>query len=105
MNKLEQHRDEYNFALNQIPKLDVFIENNLVQNYVHEITKSYNDLFHILQENLNKIKEKIKNPKVPKVLESSSDTLQLINQIIGKINQDINLYNQKLRNRSNFIKV
>ena len=99
MNKLEQHRDEYNFALNQIPKLDVFIENDFVQNYVHEITKSYNDLFNILQENLNKIKEKIKNPKVPKLLESSSDTLQLINQIIVKINQDINLYNQKLRNR------
>ena len=47
MNKLEQHRDEYNFALNQIPKLDVFIENDFVQNYVHEITKSYNDLFNI----------------------------------------------------------
>lgn len=99
INKLDNFRVEYQSAMNQLPKLDAFTQNQFAKNYIEEISEKYSNLEKVLKQNLQKIESKIKNPKTVQELLSSSDELQLFNQVLDKINNEINLYNSRLRNK------
>ncbi len=86
INNLEAFKTEYQAAIDQLPKLDSFTKNEFAENYVLDLTEKYNNLEKIFKDNLQKIEIKIKNPKTNQELLSSSNELQLFNQILEKIN-------------------
>lgn len=97
--KLENFRVEYQSAVNQLPKLDTFTQNKFAKDYIAELTAKYNDLENMLKKNLQQIENKISNPKTEQTLTSSSNEIQLFNQVLDKINNEINSYNLRLRNK------
>ena len=86
------------FFLEHVKK-DFFDENEK-----DKITSLFDELVNILQNNLRKIDDKIRNPSQPVTLEQTDKKILEINKFIADRNQDIDRFNSKVKNYDQTIK-
>ena len=95
---LKSLKDEYE-NLEDIFAKDNFIKDFLDKEQKLSMEKKFNALNGIFKKNINKINEKISNPRNDIKLLSSSDILMEINKEVGVINSIIDSFSEKIENK------
>jgi len=99
MDVLENLRKRYVTARNELLDIGTYTNHKFAQDHVVSLSKKHQELLDILGSNIAKIQEKIKNPKLPQTLKSSSKALASINNEVSAINTATQAYNDRLKNR------
>ena len=94
----------------QLPKLDIpsleyFGNNIIVDKYIKDIEIILKDIETIIKENIRKMEIKIQTPNVEVELETTENKFSELNDIITLINEDIKQYNEKIMNKQNSLRV
>ncbi|MCV3420780.1 AAA family ATPase, partial [Campylobacter lari] len=97
---LMELKNRYEILLDNIPKIDKYYRNQILDEYDFKFEKLYNDVISVLFNNLKIIDEKIKVPdKILKFSDSKSAIEQFNNYIIEK-QQEIIKYNELIDNKN-----
>ena len=101
---LEKLKKQYQAAIDQLPKLESFTDHAFANERKSVISSKYQLLKSALVNNVSKIDEKIKSPKATVSLVSSIELVSDFKESISGVNELVNEYNKKLRNRESSLK-
>lgn len=76
-----------------------YTDHQFAENHVATLTKKHQELIELIRVNVSCIEQKIKNPKLPQVLKSTTKVLEAFNEEVRAINAYIDDYNTRLINR------
>jgi wobble nucleotide-excising tRNase len=97
---LERLESDYKKAIFSLPNLNTIIDHPLATDSKQEIEHLHSNLLNILNANLAKISDKLKNPRGTQTLTSSGDAIATLNKKIEGINQLVSEHNTRLQNKS-----
>ena len=103
--KLEKMLEKYKEYVTDIPRIEYFGHNIIVDKYIKDIESILQDIENIFKENIRSLENKIQTPNVMMTLESTKEKLSELNTIIDTINEDIKQYNNKIENKQNSLNV
>lgn len=103
--KLERLLEKYQGYKLDIPSLEYFGNNIIVDKYIKDIEIILKDIETIIKENIRKMEIKIQTPNVEVELETTENKFSELNDIITLINEDIKQYNEKIMNKQNSLRV
>ncbi|EAL6173724.1 hypothetical protein GHH57_08555, partial [Campylobacter jejuni] len=99
--EIKKLNDEYQNLSSNIPSIETFYRGNILDDKNLEFEKLYSQVKLKLEENIIKIKEKIKEPSKKIELEKTNEVFQNFNDYIKEIQQKIIEFNSKLDNCKN----
>ncbi len=99
LGELEQLLKTYRAAIEALPALSIFTDHASAQKYKVSISSKYQSLVDALGSNVRKMEEKFKSPKAPVSITDTSDVVADFNSEIGQINAEVDVYNDRLKNR------
>lgn len=99
MDELDNLLKRYTFELENLPEINTFTDHPFSQERRGFLSNKYHELTEHLRRNISKIKEKINNPKTPIKLEETLTNIADFNNEVNAINETINDYNDRLKNR------
>lgn len=97
--EIEKLNDDYKNLLSNIPSIETFYRGDILDDKDLEFEKIYSQVTSKLQENIRKIKEKIKEPGKKIELEKTDEVFENLNNYIKQIQQKIIEFNGKLDNQ------
>lgn len=97
--RLEQLQSEYQRLLSQFPNAEFFVSNRFSLPYIQDIVNQHQKIIDAIQTNDSLISEKRRNPKQKIQLIETLPLLEIANQVIAKVNKDIEKFNIKLKNK------
>lgn len=104
LKKLEEFLATYKNSINEIPTKEFFENNSKYAIYKDRFESKHERLLRIINDNQNKIKEKIKLPSISLILENSEKSLVELNGVIESINKEITEHNDNLEKKDNLKK-
>lgn len=102
--EIEKLNDDYKNLLSNIPSIETFYRGDILDDKDLEFEKIYSQVTSKLQENIRKIKEKIKEPGKKIELEKTDEVFENLNNYIKQIQQKIIEFNGKLDNQESELK-
>lgn len=99
MEQLETLRARYVSAIGQLRDLKSYTEHPFAREHVAPLSFKYQAVSDTLRSNLERIENKIKNPKAPETLADSSGLIENFNREVAAINKAVDDYNDRLNNR------
>lgn len=96
---LEKLQAEYIAYQVSLQDVAIYTDNPFAEKRVAAITKTHRELIELVRKNASCIEQKVKNPKLPQILESTENAIDAFNDEVEKINSDISEYNTRLKNR------
>lgn len=90
----------YKESIFSLPSREKITEHSFAADSKIELEKLHDNCINILNANLTKISQKLKNPRTDLVLASSVDAIEKLNEAINKINELVDDHNLKLQNKS-----
>jgi wobble nucleotide-excising tRNase len=99
MENLGDFRARYASGVEQLSDIKAFTDHPFAQEYVDVLSLRYQEFEKILSGNVVDIEKKIKSPKDPRPLVDSKAALEHFNQCVTAINEVIENYNERLKNR------
>lgn len=99
LDELAQLLKKYRTVFDSLQGLSSFTDHPFAQKRKDSITNKYKLLVDALQVNARKIEAKLMSPKVPATLSDTTGLIADFNSAIGKINAEVDEYNDKLKNR------
>jgi len=100
INKLQILEKNYREAISTIPNREVFLNHPYVTESKSILETLHDNCIRLLNSNLTKISQKIKNPRTEQMLENSTDVIAQFNKAITTINVLIDDHNSKVKNMS-----
>lgn len=97
---LEKLERDYKTAISSLISLTTITNHPFATDSKQEVELLYKNIIIILNANLAKISDKLKNPRTIQNLTSSSDAIAALNKKIEGINQLVAEHNTKLQNKS-----
>lgn len=97
--ELDNLRKEYRAAIDRLPDISNFTSHPFAEEHKTKLEKLYNDCIRILENNIQEIEEKLKNPRSEKELLNSKPTFDAFNVEVDYINAKIKQHNTRLSNR------
>ena len=97
--EIEKLNDDYKNLLSNMPSIETFYRGDILDDKDLEFEKIYSQVTSKLQENIRKIKEKIKEPSKKIELEKTDEVFENLNNYIKQIQQKIIEFNGKLDNQ------
>ncbi|MEE2730694.1 MAG: AAA family ATPase [Pseudomonadota bacterium] len=104
INSLEKMRAEYIEYQAGILDISSYTDHPFSVEHVAMLTKRHSDLVNLIRENVTFVEKKIKNPKFSQALKSTAKAVEAFNEEVREINLDINVYNEKLKNRESTLR-
>ncbi|MEW7987654.1 MAG: AAA family ATPase [Candidatus Thiodiazotropha sp.] len=95
---LEKLRTDYIADQAGLLDISIYTDHQFAEKYVATLTNKHQELVNLVRENISRIEQKIKSPKLPQALKSTKNALESFNEEVKAINADINDYNTQLRN-------
>lgn len=92
-------RERYVSFVAQLPDIETFTAHPFAHEFADALSIKYRNFEKILHSNVARIEQKIKNPKMPLPLTDSREELDYFNQQVTAINESIEDYNERLKNR------
>ena len=102
--EIEKLNDDYKNLLSNMPSIETFYRGDILDDKDLEFEKIYSQVTSKLQENIRKIKEKIKEPSKKIELEKTDEVFENLNNYIKQIQQKIIEFNGKLDNQESELK-
>lgn len=99
INTLENLRAKYIFGLENLLDINIFTGHSFASEHVGSLLTKYQAITITLNSNAEKINQKIKNPKIPQTLTSSTTAVTEFNREVASINEAIAIHNERLKNR------
>jgi wobble nucleotide-excising tRNase len=96
---LESLKTRYVAALEQLLDITTFTNHPFAHERAESLAIKHQALTDTLRRNVAKIENKIKSPKVPQLLEESKRATADFNQEVTTVNDAIDAYNERLKNR------
>lgn len=104
MNALEELRKRYVAALDELRDISLYANHKFMGDRLVSLSKKHQELLDIIGSNVACIEQKIKNPKVSRLLSDSSAALISFNDEVKAINVEIQAYNDRLKGRESALK-
>lgn len=99
LERLEALKERYISALKQLLNVSEFTEHPFSNERADSLSIKYQTVVDTLRENIARIEQKIKSPKAPQALTDSTAKLADFNHEVITINEAIDAYNERLKNR------
>lgn len=97
---LMELKNRYKILLDNIPKIDKYYRNKILDEYDFKFKKLYNDVVSVLFNNLKIIDEKIKAPNEILKFSDSEGAIEQFNNYIIEKQQEIIKYNELMDNKN-----
>ncbi len=100
LDKVKKLLSKYEDSVNKhIPKKNIFQNYPFIENKKHEFENLYNTLSAVLNNNKEKIKNKIQTPSQQSLMKNSKKAIDDFNNFIQTINEKITAHNHKMDNK------
>lgn len=90
---------QYSSQSTQISRSKAFDEYIILQPIKNEYELTFNTLLSVVKRNIKEIEKKLEKPSLPIAIEVTKDIIRKLNEIIGKANLLIKIYNEKLKQK------
>ena len=103
LKKIEEYVEKYTNSWNAL-SLYIFDSSSVVEKYKKDFELQFEKARNIIENNLSKMQNKLKAPSMRVELTSSEQSINELNEVIKKINVEINAYNKKIDNKEAVLK-
>ena len=101
---LKSLEESYRTAIENMHDISQYVNHESAEDSKVELEKLYSDCIQVLHANLRNIQDKIKNPRIEKVLEDSEPIFNKFNEALECINVKIRQHNKKITDREAYLK-
>lgn len=99
LEEIDNYYNQYKEYYKSIPSKDDYMSGECEKKYSKDFELIYNRLVNQIESNIGLMFQKSKTPSAEISIKSTALVIDELNKIIKSINQDINLYNQRIKNR------
>ncbi|WP_019554749.1 AAA family ATPase [Propionispira raffinosivorans] len=97
--KINKILEEYHLKSQIISSLEIYLNNFVGKKHEKDLRLLFNSLQRVVEKNIQKMKQKCKEPSAEIEIESSEEMSRALASLIVKINEEIKILNDKISNR------